>query len=135
MLFLKIYTGLGYFICTRDINQFQKVWVDQLNERQEETHSLLSKKSKFHRTNLWVQTKNYNYLNPNQLLDLCCSLLQLFPLDCGSVVVLRRIFELSLHFTKKRLCRSVRWHFRQEVIQRLFRTQQNIYDRSFFEKS
>ena len=52
MLFLKIYTGLGYFICTRDINQFQKVWVDQLNERQEETHSLLSKKSQFHRTNL-----------------------------------------------------------------------------------
>ena len=52
MLFVRLYTGLGYFICTTDINQFQKVWVDQLNERQEETHSLLSKKSQFHRTNL-----------------------------------------------------------------------------------
>ena len=135
MLFLKIYTGLGYFICTTDINQFKKVWVDQLNERQEETHSLLSKKSKFHRTNLWVQTKNYNYLNPNQLLDLCCSLLQLFPLDCGSVVVLIRIFELSLRFTKKDFVDRFVDILDKRWYKDVFRTQQNIYDRSFFEKS
>ena len=135
MLFLKIYTGLGYFICTTDINQFKKVWVDQLNERQEEIHSLLSKKSQFHRTNLWVQTKNYNYLNPNQLLDLCCSLLQLFPLDCGSVVVLIRIFELSLRFTKKDFVDRFVDILDKRWYKDVFRTQQNIYDRFFFEKS
>ena len=44
-------------------------------------------KNKFHGINLlwgqWVHPKTYNYSNPNQLLDLCCSVLQLILLDCG----------------------------------------------------
>ena len=44
MLFLNINTGLGYFIRTTHINWSYKVWVDLINERQQETHSLLGKK-------------------------------------------------------------------------------------------
>ena len=52
MLFLNIYTGLGYFNCTTHINCIHKVWVDVINERQQETHGLLGKKSEFHGINL-----------------------------------------------------------------------------------
>ena len=34
-----------------------------------------------------MHLKNYNYLNPTRLLDLCCSVLQLISLDCGSILV------------------------------------------------
>ena len=34
-----------------------------------------------------MHPENYNYLNPTQLLDLCCSVLQLTPLDYGSIMV------------------------------------------------
>ena len=44
MLFLNIYIGLGYFIHTTHINCILKVWVDLMNERQQETHGLLGKK-------------------------------------------------------------------------------------------
>ena len=74
-------TGLGYFIRITHINWIEKVWVDLINERQQETHALLGKKSKFHGINLlreqWVHPENYDYLNPTQLLDLCCSVPQL----------------------------------------------------------
>ena len=47
MLFLNIYTGLGYFIRTRHINWIQKVSVDLINERQQETHGLFDKKGNY----------------------------------------------------------------------------------------
>ena len=31
--------------------------------------------------------ENYNYLNPTELLDLCCSVVQFIVLDCGSIAV------------------------------------------------
>ena len=52
MFFLIVYTGLGYFIRTAHINLILKVWVDLIKERQQETHGLLDKKSKFHGINL-----------------------------------------------------------------------------------
>ena len=36
-----MYTGLGYYIRTTHINWTQKVWVDLINEKQQETHGLL----------------------------------------------------------------------------------------------
>ena len=127
-LFKYIYTGHGYFIHTTHINLIHKVWVNLMNERQKETRDLLGKKSKFHGINLlrrqWVHLKNYNYLNPTQILDLCCSFVQFFPLDCGTVVVVQhgQNFWVITEFNrKKRLSRSVRWHsiyLDKEVIQR-----------------
>ena len=52
MFFLIVYTGLGYFIRTAHINLIHKVWVDLIKERQQETHGLLDKKSKFHEIKL-----------------------------------------------------------------------------------
>ena len=52
--------------------------------------------------------ENYNYLNPAETLDLCCSVVQFIPLNCGSIAVTVKIFELSLNFTEKRFCRSFR---------------------------
>ena len=70
------------------INLIHKVWVDLINKRQQETHGLLGIKKLIPWnkpiTGQWVHPENYNYLNPTQLLDLCCSVLQLMPLDCGS---------------------------------------------------
>ena len=40
MLFLNIYIGLGYFIRATHIKWIQKVWVDLMNERQQETQGL-----------------------------------------------------------------------------------------------
>ena len=45
MLFLNKHTGHGYFIRTTQSNQIQKVWVDPINERQQETHGLLGIKA------------------------------------------------------------------------------------------
>ena len=45
MLFLNIYTGLGYFICTTDINWIHKVRVGRPDKRKAaKTHGLLGKK-------------------------------------------------------------------------------------------
>ena len=44
-LYMVIYTGLGYFIWTRNINWIHIVWVDLINEGQQETHGLLGKKA------------------------------------------------------------------------------------------
>ena len=91
MFFLIVYTSLGYFIRTAHINLIHNVWVDLIKERQQETHGLLDKKSKFHGINLlqghWVHLENYNYLNPTKLLDLCCSVVQFIPLDWAAIVV------------------------------------------------
>ena len=79
MPFLNIYTGIAYFICTTYISFIHKVWVNLINQRQQETHGLLGKKIEFHGINLLrgksVHPKKYNHLNPTQLLDLCCSVL------------------------------------------------------------
>ena len=88
MLFLNIYIDLDYFVSTTHTNLIHngKRWFDRINERQQETHGLLSKKSEFHvilHRGKWVHPENYN---PTQLLDLCCSVLQLVTLDCGSTV-------------------------------------------------
>ena len=83
--FWIIYTGHGYFIRTTHTTLIHKVWVDLINDRQQETHDLLRKKSELHGRNLlreqWVHPKNYNYLNPTQLLYLCCSVVQFIRLD------------------------------------------------------
>ena len=57
MLFLNIYTGLGYFILTTHINGIHIVWVDQVNERQLETHGLLGKK---------LNSMEYTYYGDNK---------------------------------------------------------------------
>ena len=88
MLFLNIYTSLGYIICITHINWIHKVWVDLINEGQQETHSLFGKKSKLHGINLLRgATSASQKLKLLESLDLCCSVLQLIPLDCGSIVV------------------------------------------------
>ena len=88
MRFLNIYTGLGYFIRTIHISLIHRVWLYLINERQQEDHGLLDKRSEFHEINLLRgHPENYNYLNPTQLLNVCCSVVQLIPLDCGSIVV------------------------------------------------
>ena len=40
MLFLNIYTGIGNFIPVTDINWIHKVWVNLINEGQQETWKL-----------------------------------------------------------------------------------------------
>ena len=47
MLFLNVYTGLGYFIRTAHINWLHKLRVDLINERQQETHGLMKKKKNY----------------------------------------------------------------------------------------
>ena len=68
-----------------------KVWVDLVNERQHKTQGFLGKISESHGINLsreqWVLPENSNYLNPTELFDLCCSVVQFIPLDCGSIAV------------------------------------------------
>ena len=68
-----------------------QIWVDLRNKRQQDIHCFLSEKSKFHGINQlrrqWLYPKNYKHLNLAQLLDLCCSVLQLVRLDCGSILV------------------------------------------------
>ena len=68
------------------INLMHKVRVDLINERQHKTQGFLGKISKSHGISLsrgqWVLSENYNYLNPTELLDLCCSVVQFIPLDC-----------------------------------------------------
>ena len=90
-IFWNTYTGLGSFILTLHNNLTHKVWVDLVNERQLKTQSFLGKISKPHGINLslgkWVLPEYYNYLNPTELLDLCCSFVQFIPLDCGSIVL------------------------------------------------
>ena len=72
-------------------NLIHKVWVDLINERQHKTQGFLGKISESHETNLSrgqrVLPETYNYLNPTELLELCCSVNQDIPLDCGSVAV------------------------------------------------
>ena len=72
-------------------NLIHKVWVDLINERQHKTQGFLGKISESYGTNLsrtkWVLPETYNYLNPTELLDLCCSVVQYIPLDCGSTAV------------------------------------------------
>ena len=69
----------------------QKVWVYPINERQHETQGFFGKISESHGTTLSrgqrVLPETYNYLNPTELLDLCCSVVQCIPLDCGSLPV------------------------------------------------
>ena len=61
MLFLNIYTDLGYFIRTTHMNWIYKGWVKLINERQQETERFLGKKSKFDTINLlggqWVHPR------------------------------------------------------------------------------
>ena len=64
-------------------NLIHKVWIDLINERQHKTQGFLGKISESHGINL---PENYNYLSPTELLDLCCSVVQFIPLDCGSIV-------------------------------------------------
>ena len=70
-------------------NLIHKVWVDLINERQHKTQRYLGKIRESHGTNLsrgqWVLPEIYNYLNPTELLDLCCSVVQYIHLDCGSI--------------------------------------------------
>ena len=70
-----------------------QIWVDLRNKRQQGIHCFLSEKSKFHGINQLrrqcLYPKNYKHLNLAQLLDLCCSVLQLVRLDCGSIVVVQ----------------------------------------------
>ena len=72
-------------------NLIHKVWVDLINERQQKTHGFLGKISKSFGINLsrgqQVLPKNYSYLSPTELLDLCCSVVQFIPLECRSIVV------------------------------------------------
>ena len=42
-----------------------------------------------------MHSENYNYLNPTQLLDLCCSVVQFISLDCGSVVVVKTTLQIG----------------------------------------
>ena len=89
--FLNIYTGFGYFILVHN-GTILKVWVKLINEKQHKTQGYLGKISESHGINVsrgqWVLPENYNYLNPTELLDLCCSMAHFLPLDCGSIVVI-----------------------------------------------
>ena len=69
-----------------------KVWVDLINERLHKIQGFLVKIREFRGINLtrWqsVLPENYNYyLNPTELIDLCCSVVQFISLDCGSIAV------------------------------------------------
>ena len=92
-------------------NLIHNVWVYLLNKRQQRTDGFLDKISESHGMNIsrgqWVLPENYNYLNPTELLDLCCSIVQFILFDCGSIVVVNivTIFKLSLSFTEKIICR------------------------------
>ena len=90
MLFLNKHTGLGYFIITTyQNNLIHKVWVNLINEKQQNIQGFLDKISESSISRgQWVLPENYNYLNPTELLDLRCSVVQLIPLECGSIVVL-----------------------------------------------
>ena len=70
-------------------NLIHKVWVDLTNEKQHKTQGFLGKMSESHGINLrqLVLPENYNYLNPTELLDLCCSVVQFILWDCGSIAV------------------------------------------------
>ena len=72
-------------------NFIHKVWVDLINERQHRNQGFMDKITKSHGINLsqgqGVFPENYNYLNPTELLDLCCSVVQFIPLDCRSIAV------------------------------------------------
>ena len=60
-------------------------------------------------------SENYDYLNPTQLFDLCCSVFQLIPLHYGSIfrssrpdVFLRKcVLNICCKFTREGLCQSV----------------------------
>ena len=73
------------------INLIHKIWVDLINERQQETRRFLGKISEAHGINLSrgqsVLPENCNYLNPTELLNLCCSVVPFIPLGCGSIAV------------------------------------------------
>ena len=65
--------------------------VDLINERQHKIQCFLGEISKSHGINLSrgqsMLPENYNYLNPTELLGLCCSIFQFIPLDWESIVV------------------------------------------------
>ena len=42
-----------------------------------------------------MHSENYNYLNPTQLLDLCCSVVQFVTLDCRSIVVVKTTLQIG----------------------------------------
>ena len=74
-------------------NLIRKVWIDLMNERQHKTQGFLGKISESHGTNLsrrqCVLPETYNYQNPGESLDLCCSVVHYIPLDCGSIAVVQ----------------------------------------------
>ena len=84
------YSALAISFLLRD-NLIHKVWVDLINEKQQKTRGFLGKISKSHGINLSrgqrVLPENYSYLNPTELLDLCCCVVQFIPLDCGSIAL------------------------------------------------
>ena len=83
-------------------NLIYKVWVGLTNERQHKTQGFLGKIRQSHGTNLsrgqWVLPETYKYLNPTELFDLCCSVVQYTP----SNITRQTIFGLSLSFKEKK---------------------------------
>ena len=113
-LLLKTYTGLGYFILITYQFNLQSMGRPD-NERQQKTLGFLAKISESHWTNLsrgaMTASRKLQLLESDWitwLVLLCCSVYAFgLWIYCGSINTVT-IFELSLSFTEKRLCRSFR---------------------------
>ena len=76
-----IYISALAVSCLLQNNLIHKVRADLINERQLGSLGKVSEPN-LARGQLGLP-ENYNYLNPTELFDLCCSVVQYIPLDCG----------------------------------------------------
>ena len=100
-LFLNIY--LPWLFHSHYITiLIHKLWVDLKNERKHKTQSFLAKisKSPWNKPISRAMSASQKLQLLEIWLDLCCSVVQFIPLDCGSIVV--AVFELSLSFAEKK---------------------------------